>query len=440
MMQRKTGWRSYTNQCVAQEISSLSRFCNRVVQLFPTPADRGILLEAIVAPQKQHCDTLTDCPVSMAEEITLYLLNGNLNHSFDIHSLLVDLHDHMKRQDRACIVLYNPYLKWIYHLANRLGFRQGPIPETFITKTTLQHILHLAHFRAVRTRTVVYSPFQLAGLGDILNRAFSILPGFRWLGLTYVVICQAIPKISETPSLSIIVPTRNEAGTIASIIPRLPSLPCPIEIIFVEGHSRDNTWQAIQDVMKAYQGPIQLKAFQQTGKGKNDAVRLGFSKASGQLLTILDADLTMPPEQLKQFYDAYASGKADFVNGARFVYPIEKQATPWLNYHVNRAFAKLLSWVLDMPIGDALCGTKLLRKADYHRLEAWRHWFGDKDPFGDFDLLFSAAQLGLGTVDIPIRYQARTYGTTNIAYFQNGWILLKMIWFGFFKIKLGFAR
>src|SRR4030095_10294399 len=156
------------------------------------------------------------------------------------------------------------------------------------------------------------------------------------------------------------------------------------------------------------------KAFQQTGKGKADAVRLGFRNASGDVLTILDADLTMPPELLGRFFDAYCSGYADFVNGTRLVYPMEGEAMRPINWLGNVFFAKALSSVLQSRVGDSLCGTKLLARHDYERLERWPNDFGDLDPFGDFELLFPAAVLGLGIIDIPIRYRTRTYGSTNI--------------------------
>jgi glycosyltransferase involved in cell wall biosynthesis len=176
---------------------------------------------------------------------------------------------------------------------------------------------------------------------------------------------------------------------------------------------------------------------QQTGKGKSDAVRLGFSKARNDIVTILDADLTMPPEMLERFYDAYCEGLADFVNGSRLTYPMEGNAMRFLNRLGNIFFAKALSFVLGVRLGDSLCGTKLLTRRDYERMCQWRNDFGDFDPFGDFELLFPAATLGLGIIDVPVRYRDRVYGSTNIRRFYHGWILLKMTWTGFYRIRLG---
>jgi glycosyltransferase involved in cell wall biosynthesis len=217
----------------------------------------------------------------------------------------------------------------------------------------------------------------------------------------------------------------------------MPDLGCETEIIFVEGRSSDGTWDEIQRVVSTYSSKFKLHALRQTGKGKNDAVRLGFAHANGELLTILDADLSMPPELLGRFYEAYCQGLADFVNGTRLVYPMEGAAMRRLNHLGNIFFAKALSAVLGNRLGDALCGTKLFARHDYRRMVEWRKDFGDFYPFGDFELLFPASVLALGIVDVPIRYRARVYGTTNISRFHHGLMLLRMTLLGLFRIKLG---
>jgi glycosyltransferase involved in cell wall biosynthesis len=265
------------------------------------------------------------------------------------------------------------------------------------------------------------------------------LPVLRWFSLTYVVVLR--PMVPQKPAgISCVIPARNEHGNIENALKRLPNLDCPIEVIFVEGHSNDGTWEEILRVAELYGGRFRIQTLQQTGKGKADAVRLGFAHATEPLLTILDADLTMPPEMLGRFFRAYCEGHGDFINGSRLVYPMEGEAMRFLNRLGNVFFAKCLSWILDVRLGDSLCGTKLLTRSDYQRILAWRRDFGDFDPFGDFELLFPAAVLGLGTVDIPVRYMARRYGSTNINRFRHGFQLLRMTCIGFFRIKLGFAR
>jgi glycosyltransferase involved in cell wall biosynthesis len=266
------------------------------------------------------------------------------------------------------------------------------------------------------------------------------IPGLRHLSLAAVVVLAPNDASCESPSISVIVPTRNERGNIAPVLEaldaeraRLPEL----EVIFVEGHSSDGTWEEIQRLAPAYESRFTVLALQQTGKGKGDAVRLAFAHATRDVVTILDADLTVPASALPRFYDAYCSGLGEFINGSRLVYGLESGAMRSLNRLGNIAFAKALSAVLSVRLGDSLCGTKLFARDDYARFTAWRRDFGDFDPFGDFELLFPAAVLGLTIVDVPIVYRARTYGETQISRFSHGWMLLKMTTIGLFKVRLG---
>ena len=207
-----------------------------------------------------------------------------------------------------------------------------------------------------------------------------------------------------------------------------------MEIIFIEGHSTDGTWEEIQRVKIAYP-TLDIKTMQQPGKGKADAVFTAFDAARGDLLMILDADLTMPPEQLPKFWSAAKSGLGEFLNGSRLVYPFESEAMRFLNLVANRTFSILFTWLLSQRFTDTLCGTKVLRRTDYLKLKADRAYFGDFDPFGDFALIFGASKLNMKVAEIPIRYANRTYGETNISRFRHGLMLMKMTVHAFFKIK-----
>ena len=248
----------------------------------------------------------------------------------------------------------------------------------------------------------------------------------------------ARPRPSAPPerhySCSVVIPARNEAGNIEAAVQRTPEIGLGTELIFIEGGSTDNTWEEIQRV-KARYPRRDIKALKQQSKGKGGAVREAFAAAAGDLLFILDADLTMPPEQLPKFYDVACSGTADFVNGVRLVYPMEQEAMRFLNMIANKFFGIAFSWLLGQPIKDTLCGTKVLFRKDYEAIVRHRAYFGDFDPFGDFDLLFGAAKLNLRIIDLPIRYQARTYGETNIQRWRHGWLLLRMTAFAATRLK-----
>lgn len=434
-------WKHYVNRLLAKELSKLTRYYDCVIQWLPRKHDTGLLLAYIDSPQKLAIEEGALFPDLTAEDTrrTAILVNGTFNHHFDIQGLLTDLKPKLARTSRVLAVLYNPYLRWLYGLANKLRIRSGDLPGTFITQVDLDNIAKISGFEIVQRRFVAYVPWRLAGLGNLVNRLMPLIPGLRWFGLTLVVTMR--PVIAGAPAgLSCVIPARNERGNIESALLRFPALGCPVEIIFVEGHSTDGTWEEIQRVAREYKDRFRIETLQQAGKGKADAVRLGFKYATQPLLTILDADLTMPPEMLGRFYEAYREGRGDFVNGSRLVYPMEGDAMRFLNRLGNVFFAKSLSWILGARLGDSLCGTKLLTRHDYRRFVAWRSDFGDFDPFGDFELLFPAAMMGLGMVDIPVRYMARRYGSTNISRFRHGFQLLRMTSIGFFRIKLGMAR
>ncbi len=430
-------WKKYVNAFLAGELSTLTRYYDRLIQWLPREEDTGGLLAAMDAPVKQTVEREQPFPdlSSETEKRTAILINGTFNHEYDIQGLLSQLKPNLSRTSRVIAILYNPYLRSLYSLANRLGIRKGELPSTFVTQVDLRNIVKVAGFEIVRSRLAVYCPWKLFGLGNVINRVLPLVPLVRWFSLTYIVILRPLGRQSR-PGISCIIPARNERGNIENALKRFPDLGCETEIVFVEGHSNDGTWEEIQRVSALYGDRFRIQAWQQTGKGKADAVRLGFSHATQPLLVILDADLTMPPEMLGRFYEAYCHGFGDFINGSRLVYPMEGDAMRFLNRLGNIFFAKMLSAVLDVRIGDSLCGTKLVTRSDYQRMVAWRRDFGDFDPFGDFELLYPAAVLGLGIVDIPIRYLARTYGETNIQRFRHGLLLLKMTWVGLIRIKM----
>jgi hypothetical protein len=434
---RVPGWKKYVNAFLAAELSTLTRYYDCLIQWLPREDDTGLLLALMDSPSKRRIEKDESFPdlSEESERRTAIVVNGAFNHTFDIQGLLAELKPKLSRTSRILAVLYNPYLRWLYDLANRLGIRSGELPCTFLTRIDLQNIVKVSGYQIVRDRLAIYFPWKLLGLGDLVNRILPLIPLVRWFSLTWIVVLRPM-KGPSRPGISCVIPARNERGNIENALKRFPDLGCETEIIFVEGHSSDGTWEEIERVAAVYGSRFRIQACRQTGKGKGDAVRLGFARATQPLLVILDADLTMPPELLGRFYDAYCQGYGDFINGSRLVYPMEGEAMRFLNRLGNVFFAKTLSAILGARIGDSLCGTKLLTRADYQRMTAWRRDFGDFDPFGDFELLFPAAVLGLGIVDIPVRYLARTYGETNIQRFRHGLMLLKMTWVGLIRIKL----
>jgi glycosyltransferase involved in cell wall biosynthesis len=325
-------------------------------------------------------------------------------------------------------------------LAEQLGQKTAWPDQNWLSMTDIENLLYVAGYEVFRRGTDVLLPLHVPGASLLANRIVAKLPAVRELALVdyFVARPEAQHQPERSPSVSVICPCRNEKGNIREAVQRTPLMGPKTELIFVDGNSSDGTVEEIEAVIAEYRGPLELRlVLQGDGKGKGDAVRKGFDAAKHDVLMILDSDLTVPPEDLPKFYRALVHQKGEFINGVRLVYPMEGEAMRFLNLLGNKFFSTMLSWVLEQPIKDSLCGTKVLYRRDYDVIAANRGYFGDFDPFGDFDLLFGAARLNMRIVDLPVRYRARTYGETKIDRFSHGWLLLKMTAFGFGKLRVG---
>jgi hypothetical protein len=373
--------------------------------------------------------------LDLPQPFDVIVISETLNHAIDAQRLLERAHTVATPETRLIVNFHSNLWSPLFTLARWLGLRAAAPRSNWLATADVKNLLNLADWEVVRTEHHLLVPLHLGGLGPWINRILApLLPFFC---LTVFIVARPRRRPTENPpalSVSVIIPARNEAGNIAAAVARTPQMGAWTELIFVEGHSRDDTWAQIQKVAAAHP-ELRIKTLRQTGRGKGDAVRAGFAAARGDILMILDADLTMPPEELPKFYHVIASGRAEFANGVRLVYPMDERAMQFLNLCANKAFGLIFTWLLGQPVKDTLCGTKVLRRAHYENIAAQRAYFGDFDPFGDFDLLFGAAKQNLKIADIPIRYRERTYGETNIQRWRHGWLLWRMVMFAARKLK-----
>jgi len=414
----------------------------RLLAALPNATKMGVdyLPEVVAEARRNH----PDIPFEVADATSLpqtwpsdsdsarrfdAIVCDRLCHSVtDIRALLESLRSQLNVGGRIYLTAFNYLWEIPARLAELSGWKKAAPESNWLSDHDFRNLFDIAGLEIVRCEDRLLAPLDVPAVSPWLNRYVSQLPGLQSLSLyrVYVLRDRGMPSVRRNASVSVVVPTRNEAGNVQAALDRTPVMGSSTELIFVEGGSSDGTWETIQDAIAAYKGPLKLSAYQQTGKGKGDAVRLGFSKATGDLLMILDADLTVPPEDLPAFYEVAARGQADYVQGTRLVYPMEKHAMRFFNKIGNVGFSQLFTYLLRQPIRDTLCGTKVLWRHDYERLAAARHYFGDFDPFGDFDLIFGAARLNLKISEIPIRYRDRTYGETNISRWKHGVLLLRM--------------
>ena len=369
------------------------------------------------------------------ETFDFIILSDLVNDLWDAHTVFQEVARLATPRTRLILNFYNRLWELPLAAARKLNLARPNLEQNWFTVQDITGLLMQSEFEVIRHREEILLPLRLPPISTFANRYLAKLWPLDLFALTHFLVARpAHPGRREEPAVSVVVPARNEAGNIRAIFERTPKLGSRTELIFVEGGSSDDTESVIEQEIAAR--PKQdSKLLKQTGKGKGDAVRLGFSKATGDILMILDSDLTVPPEDLPRFVAALTSGRADFANGSRLVYPMEKEAMRFANLVGNKFFGLAFTWLLGQPIKDTLCGTKVLWREDYEEIAANRQYFGDFDPFGDFDLLFGAARLNLKIVDVPIRYRDRTYGTTNINRWSHGWLLLRMVSFAARRIK-----
>ncbi|MCX7984575.1 MAG: glycosyltransferase [Bacteroidetes bacterium] len=382
-----------------------------------------------------HCANAENFTID--KKFDYVLMVDLIGHLKDIQITLAQARRVMHPHTRLIITYYNFLWEPILTLAEKLHLKTPQPRQNWINTNDILNLLEIADYEVIRTGQFLLIPKYIPILSWLFNKYIAHLPFFKKLCVSRYIVAR--PRFtydrSMDLSVSIIVPARNERGNIERIVSRLPELGKHTEIIFVEGHSTDGTWEEILRVKELYGSIRDIKAYHQRGTGKGDAVREGFRYANGDVLMIYDADVTVAPDDLQKFFYLIATNHGEFINGSRLVYPMEKEAMRFLNLLGNKFFSLLFTWLIGQRFKDTLCGTKVLLRKDYERIAKNRTYFGEFDPFGDFDLIFGAAKLNLKIVEVPVRYYERTYGTTNISRFKHGWLLFRMSLFAMNKLK-----
>lgn len=368
------------------------------------------------------------------ETFDYIILSDTLGNLWDAQKMFHTVRKLCHSQTRIVISQYNFLWEPVIKLLEFVGLKQKQPNQNWFTRKDLYNLLWIENYQEIKSERKVWLPMRFPVLNFLGNRILANLPGFSYLGLVDLIVARPILTEDKHASVTIVVPARNERGNIENAILRTPVFGTHQEFIFIEGNSSDHTYEEMERVKEAYPDK-DIKLMKQTGKGKGNAVREAFEVATGEILMILDADLTMPPEELPKFYEALRFNKGEFINGCRLVYPMEKNAMRFLNLMGNQFFGWFFSYILGQRLKDTLCGTKVLYKSDYEKIAHNRAYFGDFDPFGDFDLLFGAAKLNLKITEIIIRYKDREYGSTQISRFKHGVLLFKMSFFAARKIK-----
>ncbi|MDI6792157.1 MAG: glycosyltransferase [bacterium] len=375
------------------------------------------------------------------EKFDYVILSDLVGHLSDVWQAFRELQKVTTPETRVVITYYNYLWEPLLSLGERFGLKMKQTYQNWLSLEDIENLLKLNGYEVVQKGFRLLLPKDIPLLSSLLNRLMAKFPLIKNLCLVEYIVAKEKEgirdRLRKDYSSSVIIPCKDEAGNIEAAVERTPEMGKHTELIFVDGNSIDSTVEKIEEMIAKYKGKKDIKLIHQgLGKGKGDAVRKGFAAAAGDIFFILDSDLTVPPEDLPKFYLALTEGNGEFINGTRLVYQMEKQAMRHLNLIANKLFSLIFTWLLEQRIKDTLCGTKVLFRRDYEKIAQNRNFFGDFDPFGDFDLLFGAAKLNLKIVEIPIRYRERTYGEIKISRFSHGWLLLKMCGIAFRKLKL----
>lgn len=387
-------------------------------------------------PQYQFfCEDGETCDLG---EVTfeVIIFSDVLNDLWDVQSTLVHIRRYCTEHTRIICNIQSHLWEYPRRLAEFFRLATPNLPQNWLSPVDVDNLATLTRFNLVQNWQEFLCPLPIPYLSAFSNLLLVKMPFFRLFALTNLYVMRPVDLRyrPSKPAVSVVIAARNESGNIVELLKRIPKMGSRTEIIFVEGNSSDDTFDAIQKAI-SHLSPTDYRLIKQPGKGKGDAVRAGFDIATGDILMILDADMTVPPEDLPRFFSVLESGLGEFANGVRMVYPMQEGAMRFFNLLGNKFFSWIFSWLLGQPIRDTLCGTKALWADDYRRIVANRSYFGDFDPFGDFDLLFGASRLHLEIVEVPIRYQSRRYGETNIRRWHHGWLLMRMVVFAAKRLK-----
>ncbi|MFH1416467.1 MAG: bifunctional class I SAM-dependent methyltransferase/glycosyltransferase family 2 protein [Elusimicrobiota bacterium] len=375
--------------------------------------------------------------ISEPNETFEYVIGADLvGHLDDIYGFLNNIKRFCNSDTRVIFSFYNNIWLPIVKMGEILGLKSKTRIQHWVSINDMDNLLRICGYKLINKDKFMLIPVYIPLIGYFINRFIAPLPLIKNFCLVQSVIARKITGEKKDYTCSIIVPSVNEKGNIEELVNRMPKFGSDMEIIFVDGGSTDGTIEEIERMITEHPEKDISLIHQGGFLGKNDAVRKGFIKSKGEILFIEDSDITVDPETLTEFYEIISSGRGEFINGSRLVYALDQKAMRFLNILGNMVFSAIFTYLLNQKIKDTLCGTKVIFKRHWEEVNKSREYFGDFDPFGDFELLFGAAKLNLDIVELPVKYRARKYGDIKIQRFRHGLMLLKMAFIGFIKLKV----
>jgi len=372
-------------------------------------------------------------------KMDLIILTDIFELTDDAYSTLKNVKPFLKDEGLLILSSTNPLWYLLINFIEKIGLKEPSKFKSYIKPNKVENILKAANYEKVKNYNRLYIPFRFFGLGPIFNYLMYLFLPFLNFGIRNYLIYTNKTFENKKISKSIIVPAKNEEGNLDELLNRIPHFETDYEIIIVCGESSDNTLEKAKSLIKSRPENI-IKVLTQTKNGKANAVWEGLELSDNNAVAILDSDLSVDPEKLTDFFEIIENGHADFVNGTRLIYKMEKGAMQSLNKLGNRFFQFIISKLISVRLTDSLCGTKVFKKENIQNIKKWQNSMKFEDPFCDFDLIFSAAYSSQKIVELPVYYRTRKYGSTNISRFKDGWKLLFYFFNSYILFKTDFKK
>lgn len=402
-----------------------------VLSRLPNQEKVGVDLSPAMIDIARQRDVTSTYVTDNVEELTArgtydyVLLLDTIHYLSDVGSALRSIRNQLcHERTRIVITHYNFLWAPVFLLGQFLGWKTKFPEQNWLSRSAILNLLHIEGFEAVQVGERVICPLSIPFVEPLCNRILASLPILRALCLVRVIVARPVWPERHEYTVTVLSAVRNEKGNIQRIVESMPAMGRSTELLFVEGHSTDGTWEEIQRVLASYSGVLRIRALKQDGVGKANALHSGAAASSGEMIVVYDGDYTVDPQELPQLYEVLADGRCEFVNASRLVYPMQQGAMRLLNLFGNALFSMMFSWLFQQKLVDTLSPVKAFFRRDYRRMDT------RFDPFGDFDFFLGAARQQLLMREVPVHYLSRVYGTTKLRPFHHGWILLRLWWRG----------
>tara|TARA_B110000977_G_scaffold125183_1_gene160299 strand:+ start:1495 stop:2904 length:1410 start_codon:yes stop_codon:yes gene_type:complete len=387
-------------------------------------------------------NSLTKSEIKKEDEINKnlnfdHIVIADIEHQKFITKNLIDLNEKIDNECRVIVLSKSIFWSTLINFYKKIK-NIGPDKNNFLPYSNLRKIFLNTNFEIVKNEKIIFFPFQFSLLTKFINQIFRfpVLNFFCMINLTVLKKVQKKNYQAEGKKISFIIPCKNEGGNIKFFYEKIINSTINAEFLFGNDNSSDNTLDEIKKLQQAIPNK-EIKIYDGPGVCKSENVYKGINLASGEIILIYDADLTVSFDDLVNSINLLLKTDADFINCTRMIMPQQKNAMKFLNFYGNLFFAFLFSILFKQKITDTLCGTKIFFKKDWEQIKKYNNTWGAKDLWGDFDLLLGAYKNNLKIVENPISYTDRKEDETKMTgIIKNSIRMLIITFVAYYKLRI----